>query len=193
MPDGMGEEASDKFAMLAAPTWRRYSFQFRYSGLEMKKVRVLMVCMGNICRSPLAHGIFEHLVAEAGLSDRIEVDSAGTHAYHVGQPPDPRSQDTARSRGIDITAQRARKVMADDFEAFDFVLAMDRDNYAMLEAICPPGREERLMLFMQFAPERGEREVPDPYYGGVSGFERVYEMVHAAAQGLLETIRRDHL
>ena len=153
-------------------------------------VRVLFVCMGNICRSPLAHGLFEHMVREAGLAEHIVVDSAGTHAYHVGEPPDPRSQETARRRGVDLSTQQARKVSEKDFEAFDYVLAMDKDNYQVLAEICPPGREHRLRLFLEFAPELPETEVPDPYYGGASGFERVYDLVEAAARGLLKEIQR---
>jgi len=151
-----------------------------------------MVCMGNICRSPMAHGYFEHLVREAGLEERISVDSAGTHAYHVGQPPDTRAQATARRRGIDLSDQRARKAIAGDFHEFDYVLAMDRDNFAMLRAICPEGQEQKLHLFLEFAPQLAEREVPDPYYGGTGGFEGVLDMVEAAAQGLLQAIREQH-
>lgn len=156
----------------------------------MKKVNVLMVCMGNICRSPLAHGIFERLVEEAGLAERISVDSAGTHAYHIGEPPDPRSQETASKRGIDLSTQRGRKVAADDFERFDYILAMDNGNFTMLVDACPSEHRGKVRLFMEFAPEHGAREVPDPYYGGASGFENVYDMVDAAARGLLEEIRK---
>ncbi len=153
-----------------------------------------MVCMGNICRSPLAHGLFEHLVESEGLSSRIRVDSAGTHAYHVGEQPDPRSQETALRRGgIDLSTQRARKVRREDFAEFDYVLAMDEENYHNLRRICPSGYDERLSLFLDFAPSRNEREVPDPYYGGTEGFERVYEMVEEASRGLLEAIRERHL
>jgi protein-tyrosine phosphatase len=157
---------------------------------EKRKIRVLFCCMGNICRSPTAHGVFEGLVAREGLSDRIEVDSAGTHAYHVGNPPDLRAQETALRRGFDLSAQRARKAMARDFERFDYVLAMDRDNYRELAAICPPGLEGKLNLFMDFAPSHELREVPDPYYGGPQGFERVFDMVEEASLGLLERIRQ---
>lgn len=148
-----------------------------------------MVCMGNICRSPMAHGYFEHLVREAGLAQKIQVDSAGTHAYHVGNPPDARAQQTARRRGIDLSGQRARKALREDFHAFDYVLAMDRDNYALLAELCPEGQEHKLRLFLEFAPQLAEREVPDPYYGGAEGFERVFDMVEVAAAGLLEDIR----
>ena len=148
--------------------------------------------MGNICRSPMAHGYFEHLVREAGLGERIEVDSAGTHAYHIGEPPDPRAQQTAQRRGVDLSTQRARKALREDFTEFDYVLAMDRDNYTILADLCPTGEEHRLHLFLEFAPQLSEREVPDPYYGGAAGFERVFDMVEAAAQGLLEDIRQRH-
>lgn len=156
-------------------------------------VRVLFVCMGNICRSPIAHGLFRHLVAESGLQERIAIDSAGTHAYHVGNPPDERAQDTAQRRGIDISDQRARHVKAADFEHFDYVLAMDRDNYAILARLCPPGQEDKLHLFMDFAEELSETEVPDPYYGGMGGFEHVFDLVEVAARGLLERIKAEHL
>lgn len=152
-----------------------------------------MVCMGNICRSPLAHGLFEHLVELEGLAGRIEVDSAGTHAYHVGEPPDPRSQDTARRRGIDISGQRGRRVAAADFERFDYILAMDRDNHALLVAQCPGEHLHKVKLFLDFAPQLPKREVPDPYYGGPDGFEHVYELIEAAANGLLVDIRNRHL
>lgn len=155
-------------------------------------VKVLMVCMGNICRSPMAHGYFEHLVRQAGLERHIQVDSAGTHAYHVGNPPDTRAQQTARRRGIDLSAQRARKAMREDFHTFDYVLAMDRDNHALLAELCPEGQEHKLRLFLEFAPQFAEREVPDPYYGGAEGFERVFDMIEAAAAGLLEDIRSRH-
>jgi protein-tyrosine phosphatase len=153
------------------------------------KIAVLFVCMGNICRSPTAHGVFESLVKSNGLSDVIQVDSAGTHAYHVGEPPDTRSQQTAIAHGVDLSYQRARRAEREDFQRFDYVLAMDRDNYRNLKAICPKNLEQRLHLFMDFAKEMNEQEVPDPYYGGKGGFERVYNMVQAAADGLLEDIR----
>lgn len=159
----------------------------------MKKVNVLFVCMGNICRSPLAHGLFEAMVAKEGLSEMIVVDSAGTHAYHVGNPPDPRSQETALRHGIDLSGQRARRVAQPDFERFDYILAMDRDNYSLLADSCPDEQRHKLSLFLEFAPELPEREVPDPYYGGASGFEQVYNLVEAASRGLLEEIRKTHL
>jgi protein-tyrosine phosphatase len=156
-------------------------------------VKVLFVCMGNICRSPTAHGVFRHLVRASGLESLIEIDSAGTHAYHVGEPPDRRARETARARGIDIGDLRARRAEADDFQRFDYVLAMDQDNYHSLARICPGGLESKLLLFLDFAPELRRREVPDPYYGGQQGFEQVFDMVEAAALGLLEDIRQRHL
>ncbi len=145
--------------------------------------------MGNICRSPTAHGVFEALVKSNGLSDVIRVDSAGTHAYHVGEQPDRRSQQTAFAHGIDLSRQRARRAEREDFLRFDYILAMDRDNYRNLKAICPDGMEERLHLFLNFASELDEDEVPDPYYGGKDGFEQVFAMVQEAATGLLDDIR----
>lgn len=156
-------------------------------------VKVLFVCMGNICRSPTAEGVFRHLVEEQGLAEAINTDSAGTHAYHVGEPPDNRAQTTARRRGIELADLRARRVAADDFLHFDYILAMDQDNYRVLADIAPSDHAHKLRLFLEFAPELGLEEVPDPYYGGVKGFERVFDMVEAASQGLLEDIRRRHL
>ncbi len=156
-------------------------------------VGVLFVCTGNICRSPTGEGVFRALVEGADLGHRITVDSAGTHAYHVGESPDPRSQVAARARGIDLSGQRARRATADDFRRFEFVLAMDEDNRRLLARLCPRGEEHRLGLLMDFAPDSGPRDVPDPYYGGEHGFERVLDMIEAASQGLLAHIRRDHL
>jgi protein-tyrosine phosphatase len=162
---------------------------------EPVKVKVLFVCMGNICRSPTAQGVFRKLVEEAGLTEVIEIDSAGTHAYHIGEPPDPRARETALRRGIDLADLRARRATPEDFEAYHYVLAMDQDNYHALSNLCPPGRglERRLALLMDFAPQARMREVPDPYYGAAGGFEAVFDMVEEAAQGLLEEIRRRHL
>ena len=149
--------------------------------------------MGNICRSPTAEGVFAKQVREAGLEHLIEIDSAGTHAYHVGEPPDPRAQKTAAKRGIDLSSLRARRAVAEDFEVFDYVLAMDRDNQQGLQAICPPGAEHKLQLFLSYAPNIEHDEVPDPYYGGPLGFERVLDMIEAAAEGLLQEIQLRHL
>lgn len=156
-------------------------------------VKVLFVCMGNICRSPTAHGIFEHHVREAGLETRIHIESAGTHAYHIGEKPDPRSIAAAKRRGFEMDHLRARRVGKSDLIEFDYVLAMDRENYRNLEAICPPEHVRKVQLFLEYAPHLNEEEVPDPYYGGSLGFERVLDMVEAASEGLLEHIRRRHL
>ncbi len=149
--------------------------------------------MGNICRSPSAQGVFQQLVDQHTLSDRIIIDSAGTHAYHVGNPPDPRAQAAARRRGIDLGEQRARRVSPDDFSAFHYILAMDRDNLADLQEFAPGDHGCHLSLFLDYAPGLGYREVPDPYYGGESGFERVLDLIQAASEGLLARIRKDHL
>jgi protein-tyrosine phosphatase len=159
-----------------------------------QRVKVLFVCMGNICRSPTAEGVFRKLIADEGLAERFEVDSAGTHAYHVGEPPDRRAQQTAMSRGIVLSDLRARRVEARDFDYFDYLLAMDRDNYSALSERCAqrPELASRIRLFMEFAPHMQIREVPDPYYGGAGGFEAVFDMVEEAAKGLLEEIRARH-
>jgi protein-tyrosine phosphatase len=159
----------------------------------MHSVKVLFVCMGNICRSPTAEGVFRHIVQQNGLGSLIHTDSAGTHAYHVGNPPDQRAQQTARGRGIDLSDLRARKVEGRDFENFDYVLAMDKDNHYMLSEICPIGYEDRLFMFMDFAPNLPHQEVPDPYYGGQRGFEDVFDMVEEASRGLLGHIQKHHL
>lgn len=145
--------------------------------------------MGNICRSPTAEGVFRHKVHEAGLEHRIDIDSAGTHAYHVGNPPDPRSQDAARKRNIDLSSQRARRVTADDFSEFDYIVAMDESNRYDLQSICPAGYEDRIHLFLDFADCR-QTEVPDPYYGQGRGFELVLDLVEQASDGLLDHIQR---
>lgn len=158
----------------------------------MEKVKVLFVCMGNICRSPTAHGVFEQRVKERGLADRIYVDSAGTHAYHVGEQPDSRSQATALTRGFDLSYQRARKVALQDFDDFDFVLAMDKSNLRDLHALASPKQRQRVALFLDYAERWDEQEVPDPYYGGSKGFDRVFDMVDDASEGLLAHIMREY-
>ncbi len=155
-------------------------------------VKVLFVCMGNICRSPTAQGVFETLVQRENLAQRIKIDSAGTHAYHVGEPPDPRATEAAKRRGVDLTTQRARKVKPEDFLEFDYVLAMDSSNYEALREICHPDYEDRLRLFLDFAPHLGVEDVPDPYYGGPQGFERVLDLIEAASEGLLVEMRTRH-
>jgi protein-tyrosine phosphatase len=152
-------------------------------------MRVLFVCLGNICRSPTAEGVMRHLVREQGLEDAVELDSAGTGSWHVGHPPDERSAGAARERGIEIDG-RARQVDAADFEAFDLILAMDRSNHEELHALAPDAdARERVRLLREYDPEAvaaGDLEVPDPYYGGPDGFEEVLDLVTRACEGLLE-------
>lgn len=151
-------------------------------------VKVLFVCMGNICRSPTAHAVFEHRVRNEGYDNWIKVDSAGTHAYHIGEQPDRRSQKLALHRGVDMSSQRARKVDVDDFNRFDYILAMDNSNVSDLKRLASPKQRERLHLFLDFSKDWDNAEVPDPYYGGSQGFERVFDMVASASEGLLQDI-----
>ncbi len=155
-----------------------------------KQTQVLFCCMGNICRSPTAHGVFRQLVMDSGLQDQIAIDSAGTHAYHVGNPPDNRAQATAQRRGIDLADLRARQVSQADFIQHDYVLVMDQANYQDLMSICPAESQHKIRLFLDFAADWQENEVPDPYYGGPRGFERVFDMIEAASRGLLADIQQ---
>jgi protein-tyrosine phosphatase len=155
---------------------------------RLKKSKVLFVCMGNICRSPTAEAVFRHVVAARHLSESIQIDSAGTHAYHIGESPDSRSQATARQRGIDMSRQRARKVKNSDFADFDYILAMDQANYNDLRHLATPAEYAKIHLFMDFAQGWHETEVPDPYYGGSGGFDQVFDQVQAASEGLLDAI-----
>jgi protein-tyrosine phosphatase len=154
-------------------------------------VRVLFVCMGNICRSPIAQGVFESVARREGLEDRIFVDSAGTGNWHVGAPPDERAMKSASLRGLDISSQRARQISRDDCESFDYILTMDEENYRAVAALCRGSAVVR--PFLDFATDSPEREVPDPYYGGAVGFERVLDLVEEASEGLLRDIRERHL
>ena len=154
-----------------------------------KPVSVLFVCMGNICRSPTAEGVFRHRAAAAGLADSLVIDSAGTHGYHVGEPPDARSMEYAANRGYDLSAQRSRKVAASDFEQFDHLLAMDRENLRLLEAACPPQHKHKLGLFMAHASRSGSDVVPDPYYGGGRGFDLVLDYIEDASDGLIAALK----
>jgi len=142
--------------------------------------------LGNICRSPTAEAVFRALAAREAPNLAIEIDSAGTASYHIGDPPDRRSQEAARRRGYDMSALRARTVAPEDFERFDFILAMDRENLHVLHRDAPPTVRERIRLFLEFAPESDTTEVPDPYYGGANGFEHVLDLVEAASRGLLQ-------
>lgn len=153
-------------------------------------MRILFVCMGNICRSPTAEGVFRHLLAERARELDVDIDSAGTHSYHVGHPPDHRAQTAARSRGVDLSLIRARRVTERDFHDFDLILAMDQDNLDELMLIRPADARAELRLFLDYAPDAGVRDVPDPYYGGSQGFEQVLDLVEAAARGLIEEIER---
>lgn len=153
--------------------------------------RVLFVCLGNICRSPTAHGVFQHCVDQAGLADLIEVDSAGTAAYHVGNSPDPRSTAAAKLRGYDLRPLRARQAVAEDFDQFDYILAMDHSNLSNLQRLRPGHFDGHLGLFLEFAEQFSEVEVPDPYYGGEEGFGHVLDLVEAASEGLLAQIRQE--
>lgn len=154
-----------------------------------RAVSVLFVCMGNICRSPTAEGVFRRLLADAGLEGRVTVDSAGTHGYHIGAPPDRRAAAAAKARGFDLSGLRARRVVAGDFEAFDLIVAMDSDNLADLRAMAPEeGRAETRRL-MDYSDGSHGPDVPDPYYGGLNGFEVVLDMVEQACAGLLEDLR----
>lgn len=155
--------------------------------------RVLFVCSGNICRSPTAEGVFLNLVGSRNLESKVGADSAGTGAWHEGQEPDARSQQTALARGIDISGQRARAVRGDDFAAFDMIVAMDSSHFQSLSRNCPPAHADRLRLFMDYAPETGITDVPDPYYGAGGGFARVFDMIEAASKGLLRDIEANHL
>jgi protein-tyrosine phosphatase len=154
------------------------------------KHKVLFVCLGNICRSPTAHGFFQHLVESRGLSDSITVDSCGTGDWHIGHPPDSRASAEALKRGYDLSGLRARQVSPDDFERFDYILAMDQKNLKDLQAICPAGYGGRLDLFLAFARDTELTEVPDPYYGGDEGFADVLDLIEDASEGLLEEICR---
>ena len=151
-------------------------------------IRVLFVCMGNICRSPTAEGVFRRLVAERAPDLGIEIDSAGTHDYHVGEPPDRRAIEAALRRGIDIRGLRARLVGVKDFAQFDLVIAMDRLNREILLARSPAQYRDRVRLFLEFAPAIDEEDVPDPYYGGPVGFERVLDLAEEASMGLLDEV-----
>jgi protein-tyrosine phosphatase len=153
-------------------------------------MRILFVCMGNICRSPMAEGVFKRLVAVAGLADDIASDSAGTHDYHVGEPPDARAQRAVERRGYDISGLRGRQVTRRDFSDFDCVLAMDEMNLRLLTGLCPQEHAHKLKLFLDFHADPALREVPDPYYGGTQGFEKVLDMVEEAAQGLLRHLEQ---
>jgi protein-tyrosine phosphatase len=150
---------------------------------------VLFVCMGNICRSPMAEGIFRREITKAGLQDQVMIDSAGTHSYHIGEPPDSRAQSAIGRRGVDISWLRGRQVADVDFEKFDYILAMDEDNLNILKRNAPPHAHEKIRLLLSYSRKYPDREVPDPYYGGGRGFEENLDMIEDAVEGLISNIR----
>lgn len=156
----------------------------------MTEIKVLFCCMGNICRSPMAEGVLKRLVDEAGLGDRVVIDSAGTHADFPNSPPDPRAQRLMAERGMDISELRARRIGRADFDRFDLILAMDGQNYDALRFICPKSQVHKISRLLDFAPELKVRDVPDPFNADESKFERVLELVETASLGLLERLRR---
>ena len=156
----------------------------------MSRVNVLFVCLGNICRSPTAHGVFQKIVDDAGLSDRIAVDSCGTGDWHIGRAPDPRAQQAALTAGYDLSQLRARQVTPADFEEFDYILAMDKANLRDLKRMCPDDYHGHLSLFLDYASGTTRTEVPDPYYGEDDGFTEVLALVEDASRGLLDSIRQ---
>jgi len=165
-------------------------------GLQKRKVnmavKVMFVCMGNICRSPTAHGVFRQLVLDEGYADDIYIESSGTHAYHVGKPPDSRAQQTARQRSLDLSDLRGQRVRLSDFAEFDYILPMDQDNYDILLGSSPAEHHNKIRMFLSFAPSISTRDVPDPYYGGAGGFDQVFDMVEAGSRGLLDDIIKKH-
>ncbi len=145
--------------------------------------------MGNICRSPSAEGVFHKLINDKKIQNQFAIDSAGTHAYHVAEAPDLRAQKAAQDRGIDLSQLRARQIIMGDFEDFDYLLAMDRDNYAMMMEACPPEYQHKIKLFLDYAPNAKTNEVPDPYYGGAYGFEQVLDLVEEASIGFINELK----
>jgi low molecular weight protein-tyrosine phosphatase len=152
-------------------------------------IRVLFVCTGNVCRSPMARGVFERALERAGLSDEVEVDAAGTHAFHLDAAADPRAQEAMARRGIDISDSRARRLAPADFRRFDYLIAMDMENYRFVEALRPQDTRPVIRLFMEYAPHFRMSEIPDPYYGSSWWFDRVLDMIDAAAEGLMAELQ----
>lgn len=152
-------------------------------------VRILFVCLGNICRSPTAEGVFQKKISEAGLADRVQLDSAGTGHWHVGKAPDARAREAAASRGYELAHLRARQVTEEDFHQFDYVLAMDHANLSDLRTMQPENSRARLALFLEYG-DGDTDEVPDPYYGGDAGFERVLDLIEDASDGLILDVRK---
>lgn len=159
--------------------------------INIKEVKVLFVCLGNICRSPTAHGVFQSLVDAEGLGEIIFVDSAGLHSFHVGSPPDLRSQAAARGHGVELSHLRARQFVSNDFLDFDFLLAMDESNYSGMQRLQPDNARGQLSMMLEYSSKHDATEIPDPYYGD-DGFELVYDMVADACTGLLKIIRQQN-
>ena len=162
--------------------------QTKSSGIGSDSYNVLFVCTGNICRSPTAEAVFRHLIMGAGLGDRVSIDSAGIHSYHVGEPPDPRTIEAGAARGFQLETIRARKVRREDFSTFDMILAMDRSHHDHLTAIQPNGARATIGMFLDYHPTMKGRDVPDPYYGGSSGFSRVLDLIEAAGRNFLAEV-----
>jgi protein-tyrosine phosphatase len=157
----------------------------------MAKHRILFVCLGNICRSPMAEGVFRRVAEEQGVLHLFEIDSAGLGHWHVGQPPDLRAQNAARNRGVDISGQSARQVKHGDFARFDLVLAMDEENYQELVQLAPSDARHKIRLFLDFAPQATTTDVPDPFFGGPEGFDHAFDLIDQAARGLLAALLTD--
>ena len=162
----------------------------RHQGSKRAPHRVLFVCLGNICRSPTAEGVLRHVAAKEAPQLALEIDSAGTADYHIGAPPDPRSQRAALRRGIDISGLRARQIAEEDFARFDLILAMDEENLLELQALRPRNSHAGVKLFLDYAPDMGTRDVPDPYHGDAAAFEKVLELTTAASRGLLAALEK---
>lgn len=156
-------------------------------------IKVLFVCLGNICRSPTAHGVFDSLLKREGLADKVLVDSAGTAAWHIGKAPDNRSQLAAKNRGVDLSYISARQVEASDFDVFDYILAMDNSNLEHLIELSEPVNRNKIKLFLDFSENYSATEVPDPYYGGAKGFDTVLDLVEDACEGLLKDIKLNNV
>lgn len=155
----------------------------------MTQSKILFVCLGNICRSPTAEAVFRQRAKDAGLS--VTIDSAGTGAWHAGDPPDPRTIEAGQKRGYSFEGQRARKVTPEDFTDFDHILAMDMTNLTALKTLCPESQQHKLARFLEYAPNRRTGDVPDPYYGGDSGFEHVLDLIESASDGLLSRLKAE--
>jgi protein-tyrosine phosphatase len=169
------------------------AYQTRHRMIPTETVKVLFVCMGNICRSPMAHWVFANRVKSAGIAERITIDSAGTHAYLEGEQPDIRAREAALRRGLEVLDHRARRICVGDFEANDYIFAMDRGNYEVLLFVCPPAMHHKIHLYLDFTPQSRVKEIHDPYGGGEKDFEKVLTLLETGAEGILQDIRSRHL